>query len=341
MHSGLNEGVTARAWCRADLAGGTLDIWPLGLLFPGSRTVNVALDLPVDVTVTLAADGRYRVTSVAQSVDEASVHELARSPVFGLVGVVLEHLDAPAVTVDVDSSSPRGGGLGASSAMTVALIAAADRALGRPGRSVDQTVALARDLEARLMSLPTGCQDHYPALRGGALVVRHRPGGPVAEELPVDLDRLGRHLIIVDSGASHFSAGTNWGIIRGCLEADAAVRSRFEGIVEAAAAVETALAAGDLEGVGRWMSSEWAHRRELAPGVSVPVIERLLEAGAAAGAWGGKACGAGGGGCLALVAPEGARAAVVERLEAAGGRVLPARPTARGLRLTAVAPDGG
>ena len=40
---------TARAWCRVDLAGGTLDIWPLGLLHPGACTVNVAIDLAAPV----------------------------------------------------------------------------------------------------------------------------------------------------------------------------------------------------------------------------------------------------------------------------------------------------
>ncbi len=43
--------VRARAWCRVDLAGGTLDIWPLGLLHRGARTVNLAVDLPVEVTL--------------------------------------------------------------------------------------------------------------------------------------------------------------------------------------------------------------------------------------------------------------------------------------------------
>jgi hypothetical protein len=46
--------VTARAWCRVDLAGGTLDLWPLGLLHPGARTVNLAIDLAATVRMTPA-----------------------------------------------------------------------------------------------------------------------------------------------------------------------------------------------------------------------------------------------------------------------------------------------
>ncbi len=36
--------VEATAPCRVDLAGGTLDIWPLYLFHPGAVTVNVAID---------------------------------------------------------------------------------------------------------------------------------------------------------------------------------------------------------------------------------------------------------------------------------------------------------
>lgn len=50
---------TAKAWCRADLAGGTLDIWPLGLFHPQARTVNVALDLAVTVQIQPEEQGYH------------------------------------------------------------------------------------------------------------------------------------------------------------------------------------------------------------------------------------------------------------------------------------------
>ena len=52
--------VTATAWCRVDLAGGTLDIWPLGLFHREACTVNVAVDLAVTVELRPAVSG-YRV----------------------------------------------------------------------------------------------------------------------------------------------------------------------------------------------------------------------------------------------------------------------------------------
>jgi D-glycero-alpha-D-manno-heptose-7-phosphate kinase len=321
--------VTARAWCRADLGGGTLDIWPLGLFHPGARTVNVAIDLAVTVRLR-RVDGVYRVRQGESSVEGGSAAALMALPEGALVGVVAEALGLPPVEATLASDSPRGGGLGASSAMVVALLAAAETEmgpeLGRPPSSPAELAHLARDLEARLMSLPTGLQDHYPALLGGVLEILQRPGGESVRRLEVDLERLGDALLVVYSGVSHFSAGNNWQVVRRRLDGEPEVTGLFAGIADATAEMPAALEAGDLPRVGALMSREWSFRRRLAAGISTPELETLVEAALAAGAWGGKACGAGGGGCLAFLCPPERRSAVAAALDRAGGRALPARP---------------
>lgn len=324
--------VTARSWCRVDLAGGTLDIWPLGLFHPGARTVNVAIDLAA--TVRLRPSTAYRVRQGESVVESVSAGDLIASPESSLVGVVATALDLPPVEIELSSDSPRGGGLGASSAMVVALIAAAERLLGRPESTPSARVRLARDLEARLMELPTGIQDHYPGLLGGALEIRMQPGGEAVRSLAVDLEALGDSLLVVYSGISHFSAGQNWQVVRRRLEGDPETVELFTGISETAAALAGALEAGDLPRVGALMAQEWSFRRRLAEGVSTPELEALLAAASSQGAWGGKACGAGGGGCLAILCPPDRRPAVAAALEEAGGRVLVARPTRESLTVS-------
>ncbi|HEY2295582.1 MAG TPA: hypothetical protein VGM86_33170 [Thermoanaerobaculia bacterium] len=325
--------VTVKAWCRVDLAGGTLDIWPLGLFHPQARTVNVAVDVAVTVALQ-PLPGGYRVRQGESVVEAGSGEELARQPDAALLGVAAVALDLPLFEAVLASESPRGGGLGGSSAILIAFLAAAEVAFDRPRLPPDRQVALAHDLEARLMSLPTGIQDHYPAILGGALEIRPQPGGERVRRLAVDLDALGESLVVVYSGQSHFSAGNNWQVVRRRLEGEPEVTAHFEGIAAAAAELAPALEAGDLPRVGELMSREWSHRRHLAEGVSTPVLEDLLRAAAAAGAWGGKACGAGGGGCLAILAPPERRSAVAAALERAGGKVLRARPVGTGLEIT-------
>jgi D-glycero-alpha-D-manno-heptose-7-phosphate kinase len=323
---------SARAWCRVDLAGGTLDIWPLGVLHPSSRTVNVAIDLAVEVELAASADS-YVVIQGESKVAAGSADELVVSDESALVGLIASELELPPVEIRIRSASPRGGGLGASSALAVALIAAGENYLGRPDSSAAKRSALARDLEARLMGLPTGKQDHYPALLGGVLEIEHRAGGERVRRLDVDLDLLAGSLVVAYTGHSHFSAGNNWRVVRRRLDGDPETIELFDGLRDVTVELPAVLEAGDLEAAGRLMSREWSCRRRLAEGVSTPVVESLMEKGLAAGAWGGKVCGAGGGGCIALLVPPERRGGVVETLQAAGAEVLTTRPTNEALRV--------
>lgn len=334
--------VSARAACRLDLAGGTLDIWPLGLLHPGARTVNLALDIEVSVRLERRLEG-YAVHQGSSRFEAASALELQERTETALVGVVAEALELPPVVATLESASPRGGGLGASSALAIALIAAGQELLGSdaPGdspqsvRSPAFRAHLARDLEARLMGLPTGAQDHYPALLGGALEIRHEPGAERVRRLEVDLETLGDCLLVLFTGISHFSAGQNWQVVRRRLEGEPEVRGLLAGIAEVAGELPGALEAGDLPRVGELVGREWGYRRHLAHGVTTPEIDSLLDTAQSLGAWGGKACGAGGGGCVVVLAPADKREAIAERLVLTGVERLPARPSAEGLRVEA------
>ncbi len=75
-----------------------------------------------------------------------------------------------------------------------------------------------------------------------------------------------------------------------------------------------AVGAGDFRAMGDALKREWAARRRLAPVVSSPGIEAAIATALGAGAWGGKACGAGGGGCVVVLAPADRTAAVREAL---------------------------
>ena len=154
--------------------------------------------------------------------------------------------------------------------------------------------------------------------------------------LSFDLDALGRHLLLVYTGHSHFSAATNWTIIRRCLEGDAEVNGLLQGIADVAAELPEPLEGGDWQAVGALVDQEWRLRRRLADGVSVPAVENLLAVAAANGAWGGKACGAGGGGCVAILTPADRRESVGRALVAAGGELVAALPTATGLEVVVV-----
>ncbi len=295
----------------------------------------MAIELTTSARLAPRARG-YEVVQDARHVAVTSVTELLADPETALAGLVALHHELPPVTIELASASPRGAGLGASSALTIALLAAAEQfAQGRLVETAEGRAAVARDLEARLMGLPTGLQDHLPGQLGGALSIEHRIGGQKVRRLAVELEALGRHLVIAYTGQSHFSAGNNWSILRRRFEGEKDTVARLDVIRDLAASLPAALEAGDFAAAGRLAGAEWDARRGLAAEVSTPLLERLLGVAAGLGAWGGKACGAGGGGSLFVLAPGNRVAEIAAAWTAEGSQVLDAPPTARGLEVTA------
>jgi D-glycero-alpha-D-manno-heptose-7-phosphate kinase len=303
------------------------------VLHPGSSTVNVAIDIATSVRLSPRAHG-FAVVQDGRRAEAATAGDLLADPEAALAALVALHHALPPVTLELASASPRGAGLGASSSLTVALLAASEAfTTGGLVESAESRAAVARDLEARLMGLPTGLQDHLPGQLGGALAIEHRVGGQRVRHLAVDLEALGRHLLVAYTGQSHFSAGNNWSILRRRFEGDAETVARLDAIRDLAASLPEALEAADYAEAGRLVAAEWRARRGLAAEVSTPLLERLLSVAEERGAWGGKACGAGGGGSLFVLAPAERIAAIAAEWTAAGAQVLEARPTARGLEI--------
>jgi D-glycero-alpha-D-manno-heptose-7-phosphate kinase len=328
------SGVTVEAPCRADLAGGTLDIWPLGLLHPGSVTVNAA----IPVQVRLEIEPGPPEGELHHRVGDGPVTVLGQGDAGRDLSAAVVFAVRPegGVAVRVLSQAGIGSGLGGSSAYAVAL---GRGVLALNGRAMadEELVRLARDLEARTLGTATGVQDHWPAIRGGVLAVHHVPGGARVEELAVDAGWIGPRLTVFDTGISHHSGMVNWQVIRRRLDGDPGATESLQAIADAARSCRAALLDRDDDRVGEAIAAEWAARRRLAPQVCPPELHAIEEAVVAAGVHACKACGAGGGGSMLLWhAPEARERVVAAALNAApAGRVVATGMTATGCRLRA------
>jgi D-glycero-alpha-D-manno-heptose-7-phosphate kinase len=300
---------------RVDLAGGTLDLWPLYCLHPGSLTVNSALAAGVRIRVIEGggAPGTIRHSSpdsppIDLVPDDAGCH---------IVAAVGFHLcPAGGLEVEVLAQPPVGSGLGASSALAVAVARGCGATMERGARR-PPTAETLRDLEARVLGVPTGVQDYLPAMLGGTLAIHLEPGGERVERLPVPRGWLEERLVVVYSGISHSSGVVNWQVYRARVDGDRAVAAALTGIAAAAVECRRALLALDEAAVGEAVAAEWNARRRLAPSVTNPALDGVLAAGSAAGALAAKACGAGGGGSVLFWVPPARRRAVREAVLAA------------------------
>jgi len=323
----------ASAPARIDLAGGTLDLWPLHALHPGSVTVNLAIDLRATCRVR-RRDGGFRVSVPELGFEKtaATADDLLGDPRGAIAGALLEALEVREPRdVELSTQVPYSSGLGGSSALTVAMAAALSASAGRDFDGAGR-VEFVRDVETRVLGKPAGVQDYYPPLSGGLHVLRFRPGRTEVARRDVDPSRWLRHLTLYDTGAAHSSGMNNWEVFRARMEGDRGVAASLEDVAAAAREMAEAAEASDFPAMGRALAREWDARRRLAPVVSSPGVAAAIETAAAAGAWGGKACGAGGGGCVVFLSPPERTAKVREALGRLDrGRVLLVAVENRGL----------
>ena len=321
MSAEIGGTLTVESPCRADLAGGTLDIWPLGMLHPGSLTVSAAIPVMVRLEVDLEAPP----AEVWHAMGDDEWRRLDEAAALSDLSAAVAFAVRPSggVRVRVRSQAALGSGLGGSSAYAVALARGILTAAGEEMAN-ERLVLLARDLEARVLAVPTGVQDHWAAIRAGVLAIHHEPGGERVERLEVDPEWVGERLTVFDTGITHHSGMVNWQVIRRRLDREPDTTEALELIADAARRCRAELIEGSEDGVGQAVADEWSARRRLAPEVCPPDLDSIIAAGLQAGASAIKACGAGGGGSILVWHSPGARDAITSALEGAApnGRVV-------------------
>jgi D-glycero-alpha-D-manno-heptose-7-phosphate kinase len=330
--------VVAHAPCRADLAGGTLDLWPLYLFHPGAVTVNFALSVMTSCRIEPRKDRAIHLKSIDTGREErfASLDELSAAKSFRhpIAGYLVRHF-APegGFLLETHSESPAGAGISGSSALMIATTAALARFIGRK-LDKEEIRVLAQNVEAQIIDVPTGCQDYYPALYGGVSAIHLSVEGIQREAIPVPADEMDERFLIVYTGAPRQSGINNWEVFKRHINKDRHVVSNFENISQIAQAMHAALSKPDWTEVARLLREEWKLRRANYPGISTPFIDELMATARKQGARAAKVCGAGGGGCVIFMVEEGAKERVTEALRHAGGQVLPCRMARQGVKLS-------
>lgn len=317
---------------RIDLAGGTLDIWPLYLFHPGAQTINAAISLRARATLEPRADARIVIHSedTGVTVEADDWHELRDRRELRLLSLLAHFFEARGITLTTMSESPAGAGIAGSSALNVAVCAALAQ-WKRTHYEPEALLQVAMNVEAQAIGVPTGLQDYRPALYGGIAALELDVDGIRRAPLDIDPPDLESRLVLCYTGEPRNSGTNNWEIIKKHIDGDRHVFDCFERIRDTAAAMRVALAGHDWDAVGRAVSAEWENRKQLAPGVSTPAIDDLIARATRAGATGAKVCGAGGGGCLFCYGPPERRDAIRQALAAGGARILDFRIERHGL----------
>jgi D-glycero-alpha-D-manno-heptose-7-phosphate kinase len=317
--------VEARAPARVDLAGGTVDIWPLYLFHAGAQTVNIAIRSYASCVVETRADRSFVLVSQDRSIrerfEDLTALASARSQLPLVRELVLFFEPRRGLTIKTSSQVPVGAGLGGSSALNIALCGALARVTGKH-YTRPQILEIAKNVEAIVIRVPTGWQDYFPALYGGANAVHLERDGVKRERLPLPFSDVEKRFVLCYTGEPRNSAINNWEVMKAHIDGDPRVRQNFEKITTIASQMREALLAADWNDVAELLALEWENRKRNFKGISTPKIDRMIEQTRKQGTVAAKVCGAGGGGCVAFMVKPGTKPAVEDALLRQGGQVI-------------------
>lgn len=309
---------------RIDFAGGWTDVPPYSAR-RGGAVLNAAIGIPVSVSCRPHHDGLRLIShDLAVSIDASSAEELRYDGRLDLSKAAVRSVGlGPGWEISTRSSAPAGGGLGSSGALGVALVAATRAAAGLPTEPV-QAAELAHRLEVEEIQVAGGKQDQYAAALGGFLYLEFLDPTVRVTRLSVEaplVRSLAERTLLCYTGVSRLSGDTIARVMRGYEKGHREITAAMEGLRAAAEKARDALAGGDLERLARVVAENWRHQQALDPGMVTPEMERVEAAAMDAGAIGGKACGAGAGGCMVFLAAPG-KAEVVQRAVRSAGAVV-------------------
>jgi D-glycero-alpha-D-manno-heptose-7-phosphate kinase len=207
------------------------------------------------------------------------------------------------VSLSLQSDVPVGAGLGGSSAAGVAAVGALAAWMGSsldPSDLAEQS----RAIEVEDLGIAGGRQDHYAAAFGGALGLTFAESTttfriPISAET---VDALEAQSTIIYTGKSRISGENITAVLDAYRDREPVVTAALARIRELAEQMIGALVRGGVDELGMLVGEHWVHQRSLHPAITTPRIDAIIERATAAGAFGAKALGASGGGCVLIIA---------------------------------------
>ncbi|MEK6707133.1 MAG: hypothetical protein AABZ06_15250 [Bdellovibrionota bacterium] len=320
------KSIYSRAPTRLDLAGGTLDIWPLYLFLKKPLTVNLAVNLYAETrletttsintpAITLISeDQRASISFPTRTLEEAD-DNLSLPPALNLHLKLLRHfaanknikhlLSKSDLRITTNASSPAGAGLGGSSSLGISIAGAlsvlTDEGIRMVNDHDEKLIAIVRDVESSVIQVPAGLQDYYAAMFGGLQLLEFMPGSVNRKSLPwATTNEIAKRLLLFYSGQSRNSGINNWVIFKQFIDNENNTRGNFTNIAKAASELASALKKPDWPATGAAIEHEWSTRKKLAPEITTKDIDNAFSVARRLAPMSGKICGAGGGGCFFL-----------------------------------------
>jgi D-glycero-alpha-D-manno-heptose-7-phosphate kinase len=319
----MSEYIRARAPLRIGIAGGGTDVDPYAST-KGGCVFNTTINKYAYCTLVPRTDcvmsvqskyyGRYQIP-----LDNGPLEFDGN---MDLIKAVANHFELKrGFDITIQSDVPAGSGLGGSSTMMVALIAAAAN-WTETNMDKYEMAKLAYTLERIDIGLKGGRQDQYAAVFGGFNLLDIDADGVKVKPVIIDPDVINelqcRSVLcytgvsrdsstVIDSQIQSFKQGSN--------------ESALDASKKLAREISSSVRAGDLEKTGVLLDQAWSLKKQFSNNISNSNINKLYDVAMKNGAIGGKVSGAGGGGFMYFICEYDKKAQVANELRKSGAEI--------------------
>lgn len=320
---------------RVDLAGGTLDMWPLHTFVGEALTINIAIDIFTEADLVPRPESekiKIHSEDLNLSLEFDHLEQLLadQRPQMKYYQILVKHLKPlHGFELQTRSKSPVGGGLGGSSSLLVSMLKAFSQMTKIPLGTPVEMAWLSHNLEASLLRTPTGTQDYIPAITGGINFISYGMKGMEVET--IDPESFWEdHFLLVYTGRSHHSGLNNFEVLKSAVQGDAKVLGALHEIAAISMDMAHALKAQKWDHLPNLFAREYKARIALTEAFSSPEIHRLQDLALSFGLPGVKICGAGGGGCVLIwCESKNQKKQIEDQCRQEGFQPLPAKPVRR------------
>ncbi|MBA3065015.1 kinase [bacterium] len=207
------------------------------------------------------------------------------------------------VEIHYDADLPSRTGLGSSSSFTTGLLNSLYALKGQLV-SKDKLAADAIHVEQDLLKENVGSQDQIAAAFGGFNLINFPSKGKfIVTPVTIAAERLkllNQHLLLVFTGFSRFSSEVAGRIIKNVKKRKNDLRAMKNLVDESVKILVNEKSS--IEEFGKLLHENWLIKKDLAEGVTIPVVDDIYREARRNGAIGGKLLGAGGGGFVLIFA---------------------------------------
>ena len=319
----------SKAPLRLGLGGGGTDVAPYSDLF-GGAILNATINMYAYATIIPRNDGKIILHSWDKNerYEFDSIEELPINGELDLLRgiynrVVKDYAKKPlSFELSTRVDAPPGSGLGTSSTLVVAILGAFAEWLKIPLGEYDMA-RLAYEIERVDLNMAGGKQDQYAATFGGVNYMEFEKDDKVIVNplrvRPDYLNELAFNLVLYYTETSRLSSKIIEQQSKNVNEKNEKSIEAMHKLKEQAKRMKETLLQGNIDEIGKILDFGWQHKKQMAAGITNPLIDNIYSAAIEAGASGGKISGAGGGGFMIFYCPNNKRDEVIKSLKKFGG----------------------